>query len=47
MPKEPIIDFSIDTLSKYRNDLREKESERKQYEMYLRLKKKFEPETVI
>ena len=40
----PIIDFGIDELKKYREDIQQKESEKKQYELFLRLKAKFEPE---
>jgi hypothetical protein len=44
LPKEPILDFSVEALSTYREDLRKKENDRRQYELYLRLKAKFEPE---
>jgi len=47
MPKESIYDFSIDELKEHRRVLAERETNRRRYELFLKLKKEFEPESVI
>lgn len=42
--QDPVVDYSEEELYKYRSDLAAKELEKRQYELYLRLKAKFEPE---
>ena len=46
IPKDPIIDMDQNSLLKFRNTLQEQTRKKSRYEMYLRLKKEFEPEII-